>query len=151
MNTVLIIDDDADFRCLMGEILKAAGWQVLEAGAGEQGVELARRRQPEVVLCDLRLPGVDGLQICRALRHEPGLRHARIMVTSGSDLERDRQAAREAGADEYLTKPFPTERLLELLAPPGAAGEAGKPQSVLSPESKLMTQDPRLKTRNSEL
>ncbi len=135
MSTVLIIDDDSDLRCLMGEILKAAGWHVLEAGEGEQGAELARRHQPEAVLCDLRLPGIDGPQVCRALRREPGLRHAKIVVTSGSDLEHDRQAAHEAGADEYLTKPFPTERLLKLLAPPGAASEAGRQQSGHNPGS----------------
>ncbi len=124
MKTVLIIDDDADYRCLMGEILRAEGWQVLEADDGAKGVELARQNRPLAVLCDLLMPRVDGYQVCRAIRREPDLRGTKIIVTSGRDFESDREAAREAGADEYLTKPFPSERLLNLLASLGAGHAA---------------------------
>ncbi len=115
MKTVLIIDDDADFRSLIGDILKTQDWHVLEAGDGENGIALARQHRPQVVLCDLLMPGGNGFQVCRAIRRDIALRHTKIVVTSGRDFESDRQAAREAGADEYLTKPFPQDRLLELL------------------------------------
>jgi phosphoribosyl 1,2-cyclic phosphodiesterase/CheY-like chemotaxis protein len=116
MKTVLIIDDDADYRRLLCEILKMQGWRVLEAEEGEKGVELARRHRPQAVVCDLLMPRVNGFQVCRSIRGEMTLRQTKIVVTSGRDFESDRQAAREAGADEYLTKPFPPDRLIQLLS-----------------------------------
>jgi phosphoribosyl 1,2-cyclic phosphodiesterase/ActR/RegA family two-component response regulator len=115
MKTVLIIDDDADYRSLMGEILKDQGWHILEADEGEKGIELARQHRPQAVLCDLLMPGGNGFQVCRAIRRDIALRHTKIIVTSGRDFDSDRQAAREAGADEYLSKPFAPDRLVELL------------------------------------
>ena len=119
MKTVLIIDDDADYRALIGEILKDDGWHILEADEGEKGVELARRHRPQAVVCDLLMPRGNGFQVCRSIRAESALRHTRIVVTSGRDFESDRQAAREAGADDYLTKPFPPDHLTRILAPFG--------------------------------
>ncbi len=119
MKTVLIIDDEADYRCLLGEILKAEGWQVLEAEDGAKGIALARQHRPQAVLCDLVMPGVNGFQVCHAIRSDPGLQSITILVTSGRDSESDRQAAREAGANEYLAKPFPSDRLFKLLEPLG--------------------------------
>jgi len=119
MKTVLIIDDDADYRALIGEILKDDGWHILEADEGEKGVELARRHRPQAVVCDLLMPRGNGFQVCRSIRAESALRHTRIVVTSGRDFESDRQAAREAGADDYLTKPFPPDHLTKILAPFG--------------------------------
>ena len=75
MKTVLIIDDNAQYRQLMGEILRANGWQVLEAGDGESGTELARRQRPQIILCDLLMPRGNGFQVCRELRANPALRH----------------------------------------------------------------------------
>ncbi len=102
---VLIIDDDADQRRLLGELLPLEGWQVLEANDGETGIEIIRAQRPDVVLCDLLMPRGNGFLVCRTVRSELALRHTRIIVTSGRDYESDRNAAREAGADEYLTKP----------------------------------------------
>ncbi len=106
MKTVLIIDDDTDYRKLMAEILELKGWKVLSAGEGEQGIELARQQRPDAVVCDLLMPRCNGFQVCRALRSDPALRQTRIFVTSGRIFESDRQAAMVAGADEYLTKPI---------------------------------------------
>lgn len=116
MNKVLIIDDDSDYRLLTGEILRMHGWQVLEADAGETGVEMVRQHRPEIVLCDLLMPRGNGFLVCRKIRGDPALRHTKIVVTSGRDFEVDRLAAREAGADEYLTKPVAPKELIELLS-----------------------------------
>ena len=113
---VLIIDDDADYRRLLGEILRLHDWQVLEADQGEAGLELVRHHRPEIVLCDLLMPRGNGFLVCRGIRADITLRHTKIVVTSGRDYEADRLAARDAGADEYLTKPVKPEELVDLLA-----------------------------------
>ena len=115
MKTVLIIDDDAEYRRLQVRYLKQRGWRVLEAGEGDEGISLARVIRPDAVLCDLLMPRGNGFQVCRALRGEPELRHTRIIVTSGRDFESDRHSAVEAGAHEYLVKPVSPEVLVSTL------------------------------------
>jgi phosphoribosyl 1,2-cyclic phosphodiesterase/ActR/RegA family two-component response regulator len=115
MGTILIIDDDAGLRALLGQLLNQSGWQVLEAEDGEAGLQVARHRRPAVVLCDLLMPRCNGFQVCRALRADPALRHIKIIVTSGRSYVTDRMHALEAGADEYLVKPIQTEELSRLL------------------------------------
>ena len=113
---VLIIDDDAEYRQLMGEVLQMEGWQVLTAGDGEAGIEAARAYRPDVVLCDLLMPRSNGFLVCTQIRSEYTLRHTKIVVTSGRDYDSDRMAAREAGANEYLTKPIKPYDVLALIA-----------------------------------
>lgn len=115
MKTVLIIDDNAEFCALMGQVLQEHDWRVLTAGDGEAGLALARQYRPQLVLCDLLMPRSNGFQVCRNIRADVTLRHAKIIVTSGRDYESDRTAAREAGADAYLTKPIPPEAILKAI------------------------------------
>lgn len=115
MHSALIIDDDADYRSLLGELLRAHGWQVWDADNGDRGVELAREHRPRVVVCDLLMPRGNGFQVCRILRSDPHFRSTRIVVTTGRAYESDRKAAIEAGADEYLIKPFEMPALIQLL------------------------------------
>jgi len=114
-HTVLIVDDEAEYRLLVREVLQASGWRVLEAGEGEKALELARLHHPDVVLCDLLMPRCNGFQVCRALRADPALRSSRLVVSSGRGFESDRHEALDAGADEYLTKPVDLGRLAETL------------------------------------
>ena len=113
---VLIIDDDADFRRLIGEVLSLEGWAVLQAGDGDSGCDVAAKERPDVVLCDLLMPRSNGFLVCRKIRNDFSLRNTKIVVTSGRDYDSDRLAAREAGADEYLTKPIKPYDLLALIA-----------------------------------
>lgn len=122
--TVLIIDDDPQYRRLTGEILEAHGWRVFEAGEGEAGLDDVRRHRPDVVLCDLLMPRSNGFQVCRAIRADTAVRHTRIVVTSGRDFEADRTSARDAGADEYLTKPIQPQALIALLDRLGTGNSA---------------------------
>jgi len=115
MHSALIIDDDADYRVLIAELLRADGWQVWDADSGERGLELAREHRPSVVVCDLLRPRGNGFQVCRTLRADPQFRTTRIVVTTGRAFTSDRKTALEAGADEYLTKPFEMPVLLETL------------------------------------
>src|SRR5882724_6637684 len=114
--TVLIIDDDSEYRQIMSQILQENGWQVLEASEGDQGIELAKEHRPTVVLCDLLMPRCNGYHVCRALRSEPGLRDVKIVIASGRDFDTDRQAAAAEGADEYLTKPINPGQLVVLMS-----------------------------------
>ena len=116
MKTVLIIDDDADCRRVFGAILNQDGWQVLHAGNGDEGIELARQHRPSVVLCDLLMPRVNGFKVCQELRADAALRQTGIVVTSGRNFEADRRAAIEAGADDFLPKPVEPNRLIAALA-----------------------------------
>lgn len=114
--TVLIVDDEVDYRLLLREVLQARGWTVLEAGEGEEGIQLARQHRPEVILCDLLMPRCNGFQVCRTLRADPALSSSRLVVSSGRGFESDRQAAFAAGAHEYLTKPLDLAHLGETLS-----------------------------------
>jgi phosphoribosyl 1,2-cyclic phosphodiesterase/CheY-like chemotaxis protein len=125
--TVLIIDDDAEYRRCLGAILEENGWSVLQAAEGEDGIALARQRRPEAVLCDLLMPRCNGYLVCRSLRGDPALRHTRIVVTSGRDYESDRQAALADGADAYLSKPINPSQLVVLLARIVGASETSTP------------------------
>lgn len=115
MKKVLIIEDDADLRGHLRDMLSSEGWEVLEAANGDNGVEQAVRHHPEVVLCDLLMPQGNGFQVCRALRANPALHATKIVVISGRQFESDRKAALEAGADEYVGKPFELRCLRDLL------------------------------------
>src|SRR5260370_37602356 len=100
MKTVIIIDDAADYRKLMAEILELKGWKVLLAGEGERGIELARQQRPDAVVCDLLMPRCNGFQVCRTLRSDPALPQTRVFVTSGRLFDSDRQPTDVAAPDE---------------------------------------------------
>lgn len=124
MNSALIIDDDPDFRALVGDVLRAKGWQIWDADNGETGLEMAREHRPRIVICDLLMPRSNGFHVCRALRDDPHFASTRIVVTTARGYDADRKAAYEAGAEEYLTKPFDLKQfsaLMEKLSAPAAA------------------------------
>src|SRR5262245_39387850 len=116
MKTVLVIDDDASFRKLIGQWLGGAGWYVLEAADGETGIQMAIELHPEAIICSLLMPGYNGFQICRTIRERAGvIEQPKIILTTGSVYATDRRTAIEVGADEYLVKPFKAHDLLRIL------------------------------------
>lgn len=115
MKTILLIDDDEICRRPAAEALRRANWQVIEAVDGAQGVELAIKHRPDVILCDLLMPRSNGFHVCRAVREHPDIKDTRIIVISGRDFPSDRQSASEAGADEFLVKPIELTQLHEAL------------------------------------
>jgi two-component system, OmpR family, KDP operon response regulator KdpE len=110
--TVLLIEDDPQIRRFLRATLPAHGFRLIEAETGEGGLAQAATRTPEVILLDLGLPDVDGLEVTRRLREWSAVP---IVVLSARGLERDKVAALDAGADDYLTKPFGVEELLARL------------------------------------
>ena len=106
---ILVIDDEARIVKLASDYLEHAGFRVLNAGDGVSGLAMARRDRPDLVVLDLLLPGMDGLDVCRALRRESGV--PIIMLTARVE-EADRLIGLELGADDYITKPFSPRELV---------------------------------------
>jgi DNA-binding response OmpR family regulator len=101
--TILVVDDEARIVKLVRDYLERAGFDVLEAHDGQMALTLARVEQPDLIVLDLMLPSVDGLDVCRRLRQESGV--PIIMLTARVE-EADRIVGLELGADDYVTKPF---------------------------------------------
>jgi CheY-like chemotaxis protein len=112
---VLLVDDNADAVAVIAAWLRHVGHEVHEARDGFAAAELARRVRPDFLFLDLGLPGLDGLAVARQLRLDPQLKSMRIVAMTGSGREDDRQAAREAGIDQYLLKPVDLEFVRSLL------------------------------------
>jgi DNA-binding response OmpR family regulator len=107
--TILVIDDEPKIAELCRDYLAAAGFQVLMAGDGPTGLALARRERPDLVVLDLMLPGMDGLDVCKALRRDGDV--PIIMLTARVE-ESDKLVGLELGADDYVTKPFSPRELV---------------------------------------
>jgi len=107
---ILVVDDDAKLRTVVRRGLVYEGYRVVEAGSGEEGLEKAREHLPELVVLDITLPGIDGLEVTRRLR-AAGDEVAILMLTARDEVK-DRVEGLETGADDYLVKPFSFEELL---------------------------------------
>lgn len=106
---ILVVDDEMPILRLLRRILTASGYDVLAASSGMQGLDMARQKQPDLILLDLSMPGMDGLAVCRELRQWTD---TPIIVVSARGEERYKVHALDLGADDYLTKPFGYDELL---------------------------------------
>ncbi len=112
MSHVLIVEDDADIAQLMERYLSRAGHTTETVAAGDRALASVRRRLPDLVILDLMLPGVDGLDVCRLLRGDPATRDVPIIMVTARSVEADRIAGLETGADDYVSKPFSPKELV---------------------------------------
>ena len=112
---ILIVEDNLDFREGLRSLLQSWGHRVEEASGGAEGLDLVRRRRPEIVLIDLGLPGMDGYTLARALRATPGGKELLLVAITGYGRAADRRQAQEAGFDAHLTKPVSFPELAALL------------------------------------
>jgi len=112
MSRVLVVDDEPQIRRTLAINLRARGFQVDLAASGEEALKAAAHHQPDVVVLDLGLPGIDGLQVIHGLR---GWTQIPIIVLSVREREADKVAALDAGADDFVTKPFGINELLARL------------------------------------
>lgn len=106
---ILIVDDEPSILATMAPLLRARGYTVATATSGYGALDAVARTPPDLVILDLGLPDLDGVEVCRRLREG---RNVPIVVLSARDAERDKVAALDAGADDYVTKPFGSEELL---------------------------------------
>ena len=119
---ILIIEDNEKNRRLVRDVLQFKGYETIESETGEEGVELARSRQPALVLMDIQLPGIDGIMALKRLREDPATRGIRVMAVTASAMTQDRQTILASGFDGYQSKPINVRSFLdavqELLARP---------------------------------
>lgn len=125
MSRILVIDDEQPFLRAFGINLRARGYEVELAATGEEGLQLAGQFHPDAIVLDLGLPGIDGLDVLRALRAWTSVP---VVVLSARHTEQTKVAALDAGADDYVTKPFGIDELLArlraVLRRRGGGGEA---------------------------
>jgi DNA-binding response OmpR family regulator len=136
LGIVLVVDDDAGFRELVTGTLARAGYRANEAASGEEALEAARHERPDVVVLDVRLPGLSGHEVCRKLREEVE-GSLPVLFVSGERVESyDRVAGFLVGGDDYLVKPFAPDELLEriraLVRRPAGAALTNREREVVS-------------------
>jgi len=110
--TVLVVDDHADSRIVARLVLESAGFRVIEAATGDDGLGAALATKPLVVLLDMVLPGLDGWEVARRLRRDPSTCDTTIIAVTALASPDDQDRARLAGCDEVLTKPVPPSTML---------------------------------------
>jgi two-component system alkaline phosphatase synthesis response regulator PhoP len=103
---ILIVDDELDTLVPLKRTLEAGDYQVIEASNGMEAIEKTRSEQPDLILLDLMMPGMDGIEVCKVLKEDPSTGDIPvIMLTAKGDIE-DKIGGIETGADDYVTKPF---------------------------------------------
>ena len=107
--TILVVDDEPQIRRVMRATLSAQGYTILEAANGDAALEQFRRERPDLILLDMNMPGMDGLETCRQIR---ATSNVPIIVLTVRSSEKDKVHSLDAGADDYVTKPFGIEELL---------------------------------------
>lgn len=109
---ILVIEDEADLREVLSYNLTREGFTVSTAANGGEGLRLARERKPDLILLDLMLPDVDGLEVCRRVRSEPDLARTAIIMVTAKGEETDVVIGLGLGADDYVAKPFSVKELI---------------------------------------
>ena len=109
---ILIIEDQEDNRRIMHDVLSASGFESLEAITGEEGLAVAEREKPDLILMDIQLPKMDGYEVTRRIKVNPDLKHIPIIAVTSYALSGDDQKAYAAGCDGYVTKPVSPKVLL---------------------------------------
>jgi len=109
---VLLIEDDASFRKAVGDVLSLEGYTVIQAPSGKAGIMAAQKEKPDLVILDLIMPGMKGLEVCQFLKQDIQTANLPIIILTGNDKDGQDIACLDMGADDYLTKPVKSERLL---------------------------------------
>lgn len=110
---ILLIEDNAQNRYLAQFLLEERGHEILQAGTGSRGIELAEETMPDLILLDIQLPGMDGHAVARALKNHPTLRSIPIVAVTSYAMVGDREKCFEAGAEGYIEKPINPETFVE--------------------------------------
>ncbi len=139
-HTILIIDDEADIRMLIRYNLEKEGYIVLDADNGEKGIELARYNAPDLILLDVMMPVMDGIETCERLRKIPELSNSMICFLTARSEEYSQIAGLDAGADDYITKPIKPKLLISrisaILRRKEKSGASVKPAKI-TPENTI--------------
>jgi DNA-binding response OmpR family regulator len=132
MSKILIMDDDPIIVAFLTNLLREEGYDVISAEDGSEGLELARRQKPDLILSDLVMPYKDGFEILRELKSDPALREIPVIVVSMKEKEQDVVRGFDLGANDYIVKPFGAHELLarvrRTLSGGKGEGGAGRPE-----------------------
>jgi CheY-like chemotaxis protein len=124
--TILIIDDQPFFITMQQNMLQRQGYRVVSASNGTEGLAQAKKHKPDIVLLDVEMPGVDGIEVCRQMKEDPELKHIPVIIlTATQDLKLNERSFK-AGAEITILKSVPGERLLNMLR---LSIEKGKPSA----------------------
>lgn len=129
--SILVIDDDRLVSRTLQKALKLYGYHAMTAKSGTEGLQLARRHQPDLFILDIVMPGTDGYEVCRQIRQDPVLETIPVLFLTAREKEEDRIEGFRAGADDYLSKPFNMEELhlrVEAILRRTQPQQAAKPQ-----------------------
>jgi CheY-like chemotaxis protein len=113
--TVLIIDDEIHIRRLTARVLEMAGYHVLEAASGTQALRLIEKTRPDVITCDIAMPGMDGFEVLQALKAQPATAEIPVIMLTAIGEEKNADQATALGAADYITKPFSSTNLIETI------------------------------------
>jgi len=111
-NRILVVEDQEDNRTILRDLLGMAGYELIEATDGEEGVKLAQQEKPDLILMDIQLPVIDGYEATRRIKGHADLKSTPIIAVTSYALSGDEAKARAAGCDGYVTKPFSPRQLL---------------------------------------
>ena len=116
---ILIVDDEEPLRLLVRATLEDESgegrYEIIEAADGNEALEVARRERPELVLLDIQMPGLSGLEVCKMLKDDPATSDLMIVMLTAKGQQSDRERGFAAGADDYFAKPFSPLELLQLV------------------------------------
>ena len=115
MTTILVIEDNEDIRENVEEILTLSDYKVLTAANGKEGVEAATSKKPDLIICDIMMPGIDGYGVLHVLHKDPATQDIPFIFLTSKSERSDFRAAMEMGADDYITKPYTREELLSAI------------------------------------
>ena len=116
MKKILIVEDQPDIRKLIRMTLEFEDYEIHEAADGAFGLRMASAVAPDLMLLDVMMPGeLDGLQVCQRIKTDPKLKHIKVVLLTARGQARDREAGQQAGADDYLVKPFSPLQLIETI------------------------------------
>jgi len=113
---ILIAEDEPNIVLSLEFLLKGAGYEVTVASDGSEAIKLAGSTRPDLVVLDLMLPSVNGFEVCRWLRSNPGTRDTKVVMLTARGRESEMEKGLAAGANVYMTKPFATRELMETVA-----------------------------------
>src|SRR5215203_3624053 len=109
---ILVVEDQEDNRQILRDLLDSANFEMIEAENGEEALAAVAKRRPDLILMDIQLPILDGYEVTRRIRAEPAMRSVPIIAVTSYALSGDEAKARQAGCDDYVTKPYSPRQLL---------------------------------------
>ncbi len=113
---ILIVEDEPRNLTLLRDLLQVSGYNTIEATDGKQGVELARTKKPDLILMDVQMPKMDGLEATRILKADATTSNIPVLALTSYDMKGDKERILEAGCDGYLAKPIDIKELLKIVA-----------------------------------